>query len=580
MSIAATFVLIIVLIVLVIVGISLYNKTKGTNNGFVDATPPITTQQQQQSNLKYNSYLPVPSWGDFIPSSSPSGQCLNYSISAAQFTPEFPSFNGLNSGAGRGYIATNQTCLDVDQIFAQAGSHTCQYNNAGSAASGCILTVPTLVNGVLKYPGTIVPRGTTEGFSNSSGTGSYFVPCNYGNFSTTTIPSADNGTSACGGSIGLISPNFTPIKNLTQSNSLCSDPTSTMFNQCIALSDARTAGVTYNVELRECSLGDFEQIFRVTRYEIDDTFTLTQNDQGRFASIVYRENGFYLAPDLFQDPVSGAYQFDLLNKDFTTSLQQGQDTVQLKLINPANDPTRNGIYWFFQNQLTDPAYDPVSIPPQQYYGCNIYGVDQTTPKGKCSLEGIPSFYQPDYIVSGLATSYTGSAPISPQQFVYIPDVYQFPTSEIDLSGLWSYLENQFSLNMITLPDSSVIPVLQKFRKNTLVTVEFTPCTGIIINPSLIPNPTYPPGPPFITNPGTCVKSYSNGDFPIQNEFEYKDTQFLSYLNIQRDMVTGISSISPGCLQQETNFVSNIYNPIVSANSNLLGTSPPLSQQTS
>jgi hypothetical protein len=577
MSISATFVLIIILIVLVIVGINLYNNTKGTNNGFVDATPPVTTQQQQQSNLKYNSYLPVPSWGAFVPSTSPAGQCLNYSISAAQFTPEFPSFNSLNSGAGRGYIASNQTCLDIDQIFAQAGSHTCQYNNAGSAASGCILTVPTLVNGVLKYPGTIVPRGITEGLSNSSGTGSYFVPCNYGNFSTTTIPSADNGTSACGGSIGLISPNFTPILNLTQPNSLCINTSGTT-NQCISFSDAITPGVTYDVELRECNLGDFEQIFRITRYEIDDTFTLTQNDQGRFASIIYRENGFYLAPDLFQDPVSGFFQFDSLNKDKKLSQDQNQDTIQLKLINPKNDPTRNGIYWFFQNQLADPAYDPVTIPPQQYYGCNIYGVDQTTPKGKCSLEGVPSFYQPKYDASPY-TSYTGAAPISPQQFVYIPDVYQFPTSTIDLSGLWSYLENQFSINMITLTDGiSVAPVLQKFRQSSLVRVEFAPCTGITVNPPFIPDPSNPGS--FIPNPGTCIKSYSAGNFPIQNAYNYQDSQFLSYLNIQKDMVTGISSISPGCLQEATNFVSNIYNPIVSSISGLLGTSAPLSQQTS
>jgi hypothetical protein len=572
MSISATFVLIIILIVLVIVGINLYNNTKGTNNGFVDATPPVTTQQQQQSNLKYNSYLPVPSWGAFVPSTSPAGQCLNYSISAAQFTPEFPSFNSLNSGAGRGYIASNQTCLDIDQIFAQAGSHTCQYNNAGSAASGCILTVPTLVNGVLKYPGTIVPRGITEGLSNSSGTGSYFVPCNYGNFSTTTIPSADNGTSACGGSIGLISPNFTPILNLTQPNSLCINTSGTT-NQCISFSDAITPGVTYDVELRECNLGDFEQIFRITRYEIDDTFTLTQNDQGRFASIIYRENGFYLAPDLFQDPVSGFFQFDSLNKDKKLSQDQNQDTIQLKLINPKNDPTRNGIYWFFQNQLADPAYDPVTIPPQQYYGCNITPVPQTNPIGKCDLNGIPPFYDPLLFTGGSLFAYLASladpitnegvylseAPISPQQIVYIPDIFQFPTSTIDFSGLWSYLENQFSINMIT-SDSSVLPVLQKFRQSAAINVEFKEC------------PSYPLA--------YCVKTYSAGNFPIQNAYNYQDSQFLSYLNIQKDMVTGISSISPGCLQEATNFVSNIYNPIVSSISGLLGTSAPLSQQTS
>ena len=51
MSIAAIFIIIIILIVLVIVGLNLYNKQKGTNNGFVDSSPPVTTQAQQQSNL-------------------------------------------------------------------------------------------------------------------------------------------------------------------------------------------------------------------------------------------------------------------------------------------------------------------------------------------------------------------------------------------------------------------------------------------------------------------------------------------------------------------------------------------------
>ena len=41
------------------------------------------------------------------------------------------------------------------------------------------------------------------------------------------------------------------------------------------------------------------------------------------------------------------------------------------------------------------------------------------------------------------------------------------------------------------------------------------------------------------------------------------------------MITGISPISPGCSQQETNFISNIYNPIISSTPGLL-TATPLS----
>ena len=235
----------------------------------------------------------------------------------------------------------------------------------------------------------------------------------------------------------------------------------------------------------------------------------------------------------------------------------------MQLINPQNDPTRNGVYWFLQNQLTDPAFDPTTVPPQQYYGCNIYGVDQLSAIGKCSLSGVPSFYRPNYTAG--PDSYTGIAPISPQQIVYIPDQYQFPTATNDLSGLWSYLENQYSMNMITNSSGNLLPVLQKFRTGTVVNIEYKTC-----DPAVTPNP--------LTDPATCIKSYSAGNFPIQNLNNYTDTQFLSYLNIQNDMTTGVSNISPGCLQQETNFISNIFNPIVSATPGLL-TATPLSTQT-
>ena len=559
MSISLVFIGILTLIVLVIVGIHLVSKAKGSNNGFIDSVPPATSTAQQQSNLAFNTYLPKPVWGNFVFASSVEGQCLNYTISAAQFTPEYPSYNSLNSGGGRGYFFSTQTCLDVDQIFAQAGYHVCEYDNNGSAGSGCILTVPTKVlidgNYVTKYPGTVVPRGTIEGLSSSSGTGSYFVPCNAGNFTTTITPEGSNGSNACGGAIGLISLNFTPISNISQPSSLCAFGSTP--NKCLSFSDPKTNEISYDVELRECDLGDYEQIFRITRYSIDTNYNITQDDKGVFASIIYRENGFYLAPDLVPDLISSnqqSYFYNLLNKDTVLSLSEKQDTIQLKLIDPASDTTRNGVYWLLQNQLTDPSFDPAIIPPQQYFGCNIYGgLNETQRIGKCDLNGVPFFYDPNFAVGG-----PNIIPISPQQIVYIPNIYQFPLNTTDLSGLWSYLENQFSINMID-SNGTNLPVLQAFRKTIPVTILTNSCPSI---PSV-----------------NCIANYSPGKMPIASSQQTTDTQFLSYLNIRSDITTGVSPLSSGCAQLATGLGSIIYNPFNNNNSDLI-TSTPNSTQSS
>jgi hypothetical protein len=563
MSISLVFIGILTLIVLVIVGIHLVSKAKGSNNGFIDSIPPTTSSAQQQSNLAFNTYLPKPVWGDFVFASSVEGQCLNYTISAGQFTPEYPSYNSLNSGGGRGYFFSTQTCLDVDQIFAQAGYHVCEYDNNGSAGSGCILTVPTKVlidgNYVTKYPGTVVPRGTIEGLSSASGTGSYFVPCNAGNFTTTITPDGSNGSNACGGAIGLISPNFTPISNISNPISMCTN--SNQPNRCLAFSNPKTNEISYDVELRECDLGDFEQIFRITRYSIDTNYNITQDDKGVFASIVFRENGFYLAPDLVT-PDQKTYLYDILFKDSVLSLlpTQRKDTILLKLINPASDTTRNGVYWLLQNQLTDPSYDPATIPPQQYFGCNIYGgLNETQRIGKCDLNGVPPFYQPTPPTPPQGpNSYNGTSPISPQQIVYIPNIYQFPLSTTDLSGLWSYLENQFSINMIQDSNGTNLPVLQAFRKQIPVIISTQACS----------------------DPNGCIANYSPGSPSILSSDQlYSDTQFLSYLNIRSDITTGVSPLTPGCAQLVTGLGSIIYNPFNNSNSDII-TSTPNSTQSS
>ena len=90
------------------------------------------------------------------------------------------------------FFESPQGQLDADQIFAQAGSHICQFNNSGSAGSGCILSVPTLVDGILRFPGEKVFKGVVEGvYNGATGTTPYYASCNYGNTTSTIDPSAN-----------------------------------------------------------------------------------------------------------------------------------------------------------------------------------------------------------------------------------------------------------------------------------------------------------------------------------------------------------------------------------------------------
>lgn len=543
MSILLFFVLLIVFIGAIVAGIILLKKNE-KNTGYTDYTPPAQSNAQKQSNLAYNAYLPTPVWSDFTPNTTPDGQCLNYTISSSQFTAEFPSLNSLNLGQGRGYISSDQACLDPDQIFAQSGSHTCLYNNNGSANSGCYLTVSTplaLPDIDVKPPGTLVPRNVVEGVPGYP----LYMPCNIQNTSTTIAPQSTS-ANICDGTIGIIAPSFTPIANINQPESLCSGPPSTV-NNCISIGNIEQGGNYYETVLQECSLGDFNQIFRITRYSLDNEYNLNQDPNGILASIVFRTNGYYLAPNLFYDPTTKSVQFDRLRKNGPLSVSQGKDTVDLVLLNPKLDQSRQGVYWLLQPQLIDPAYDPATVPPQQYFGCNVLSVPEIQQIAKCDINGLPPFYAPPSGASG--GSYSADSPISPQQFVYIPNFRQIP-DPTDASGYWTYLTNQYSI--VQINDS--LSALQLFRTTLPVTIEYETCAS--------PNAS-----------SDCVKQYTTGDFPIRSDSTkvYPDTQFLSYVNIRSDVTTGVSPVCPGCKILSDSYANILYNPIVSGNFDLITT---------
>lgn len=539
MSITGIFLFLIFLVLFLFAALFLYQS--GTKTQFIDGTsPPKLTNAEKQQSLAVNAYLPKPAWGAFAPNTTSNGNCLAYSAVASQFTPVPPSYNDLNGGTARGYIPSSQTCVDPDQIFAQAGSHECILNNSGSAGSGCYLTVKTMIDGIPLYPGAKVNIGVVEG---GTGASPFYVPCNYPNNGTQPVNPNNSGTAFCGGSIGLIAPNFTPLSDLQNQYSICKGNDDRTPNYCIAADPfkGQNRSQFMYTKLNDCDLGQFEQMFRVTRFSVDSNYNITQDDKGNLASIVFRDNGYYLAPNLQFDSIANTYLFSNLISNDANSDDQKKPIVDLILINPDLDTTRNGVYWLLQNQTMNPQYDPASIPPQQYYGCNV-GATTTPPKKSCNVNGIPTFYDN---APGIAF-----APVSPQQIIYIPDILKFPlNSQADPWGFWTYLGNQFSISQYKLTTGTFpIPGLEPFRTKIPVTV--------------------------LSNPvGVTVEEYSSGSFPIYQNNPYIDTQFLDYTNMPNAMVTGIGPLSAGCAATNVsnNFGSVIYNPFVNANLPLIST---------
>jgi hypothetical protein len=563
--------LLIVFIVLIIIAIAivaaillLRNNSKGGNTG----ANTKKTAEQIKANDPVNAFLPSLVWGEFKANRTNDGRCQNYTLSAGQYNPATPSYQDLNEGGGRGYIITNQKCLDIDQIFAQAGSHTCEKSSSGSAGTGCISSanIPYVEGNVGKIypPGTLVPVGTVEGVYGDGTTSSYpyYVPCNVPNNSTNAGAAKYK---YCDGTIGLIVPQFTPT-TVYNSDTLCNAVPGQ--NLCLAFDNANIPPYGnrkyYNVNLENCSLGNFTEIFRVTRYSLDSDYNLVPDTIGKLASITYRINGYYLAPDMqnTQDLTLNKtnYIFDKPIIDDDLSFTERQNTIRMQLINPVDDIVRNGVYWLLQDQTANPTYNVNEIPVQQYFGCNIRGIpfpQGANPLGpSCPVGGLPSFYLPG--TTNIPAVYrVNTAPISPQQFVYVPDLKQVPDTS-EQSDLWTYLINQYSLT-ITSVNSVKLPVLQQFRAGSSLDIFTTDCSNI---------------KPGIT--GKCVRQYdpsSSTVFPMvyPGTFPYPDSQFLSYRTFVEGVTKGVSPTSPGCRELSSKFSGNIFNPFGSKINILIST---------
>lgn len=583
------FVFLLFLTILIVIGIVIHKSHK------FEAPKPVKSGQpgvtKYNATLPQNEFLPTPTWSQPEPyNSNTTGNCFPYTFIAGQSVPAQPSYATLNGGT-RDYVVgnTSQTCIDVDQLFAQTITHKCLYPNTASSGSGCILTVPTYVPslGQQLYPGDFAPLGTVEG-DPTIGTTGFNSSLLYSPCTPTNLANTVNNTPYCLGNIGLIIPNFIP-----QSQAGIA-PGGTGYNLCLS---AITDNVTlngpgnYNTSIQQCDLSETNQIYRMVRYTYDPVAqTITQDDGGNLASIVHRATGYYLAPDLVAAPIKNNgynYIFDQLKINYTypnpitdyTGNTGIYEAVNLILINPAYDSSRNGVYWLLQDQTPNPAYSTSTYElPLGEVGYNSY-VNQLNYSTVFPLgPSVPSYWYNQTVVQKYP-SYPLTVPngfkktsclfdihnpgageinsigvtgvlgdIAPQQIVYVPDYKLLPTDPEDIYGVWSYLVNSFSINMSSpiqplgqtgsAVPNQIYPILTPYRQKSSFTVTYDckqdPTKGVTAGTNLF---TYLS---TATPPKIEPTVYSGGPIKV-----FGDSQFINYSKYVQQIQMGVSAYTEG-----------------------------------
>jgi hypothetical protein len=451
-------VIILIIFALLLVGVYFLGKS-GAFNSKASPEEPKTYDEKTYS-MGQNAYLPVSTWSQFEPNdknTAYSGSCLNYSIKNSTLALGFPSIDDLNNNLPN-YIKSTQECVDPDQILAQAGKHTCQNPNNGGGGTGCITsTTFTFTPTGAKYvTGDFVPVGVTEGIIDPTivnPPNPYYITC---------------GSKACPGEIGLIVPNFTNIinPNITLSTKPTTIDPNSNYPNCLqnnGITEPNT-GAFYSGIL-PCDLSDASQVFRMIRYSFDDNYIPSINPTGIYAAIIHRATGFYLAPDMNYNqsinPITGdfipnsyTYYFDSLIVN-TDPVDSTNKYVNLILINPKYDTVRNGVYWLLQNQTPDATKPTDAININNSLNCDASLVYPISPgadvPGNCLNTGVPPWYNPCNPSANGTCNITLNTdtyiPYSPQQFVYIPNIYLVPKDTTDLIEYWTYLTNQFTIQI-------------------------------------------------------------------------------------------------------------------------------------
>jgi hypothetical protein len=441
-------IIIIVVFALLLIGVYFLGRSGVFNSK--ESPQQTKTEAENQFSMGQNAYLPVSTWGNFTPNDKNnlySGSCLNYTATSSTLSLGFPNIDSLNSGSTL-YIKSTQDCVDPDQILAQAGKHTCINPNNGGGGTGCITSTAFSYNSVNYSIGDFVPVGVTEGITPAN---PYYINC---------------GSKVCPGELGLIVPNFTNVfdpKNTLSTKPSSISPTSNYPN-CIQNNGVNEPNTgAFYTGLLPCDLGDISQVFRMVRYSFDDTYTPSVDPAGIYAVIIHRATGFYLAPDMNYlqsiNPITGdfvpnsyTYYFDSLkvNTDISDSSNKYVDLI---LINPIYDTVRNGIYWLLQNQTPDATKPADAINPVNSINCNtsyVYPINSNSVPNNCLTTGVPPWYNPCNPTSNTNCGTPNTdiyIPYSPQQFVYVPNIYLVPKDTTDLIEYWTYLTNQYSIQI-------------------------------------------------------------------------------------------------------------------------------------
>lgn len=446
-------IIIVVIFALLLIGVYFLGKSGAFNSKGSPEQPK--TYDEKKYSMGQNAYLPVSTWSQFKPndkSDKYSGSCINYTVKSNTLSLGFPSIDDLNNNSSN-YVKSTQECVDPDQILAQAGTHTCQNPNNGGGGTGCIASTNFIGSDNKSYSaGDYVPVGITEGLINSSNPNNpYYITC---------------GSKACPGEIGLIVPNFTNIINPKDTLSSKTNPNYPNCIQNNGVTEPNTGA--FYTSILSCDLSDSSQVFRMVRYSFDDTYTPTVDPAGIYAAIIHRATGFYLAPDMEYkqsiNPVTGdfvansyTYYFDSLIVN-TDPVDSTNTYVNLILINPIYDNVRNGIYWLLQNQTPDATKPPAAVDPVNSINCDaglIYPISVGSSVGSqvpsnCLDTGVPPWYNPfNPTANGVAGTPNTDLyfPFSPQQFVYVPNIYLVPKDNTDLVEYWTYLTNQYSIQL-------------------------------------------------------------------------------------------------------------------------------------
>lgn len=537
MNILLIFLLIIIVVIVVLVIIHKSGKFDPPQ----DAVKSATDSAGSLNTKLMSQYQVQPTWG----APGALSNCNTYTFIGGQYTPAVSSYQKINNGSRDWYVNKNPVgCIDPDQLFAYSYYHQCS-GQGGSAGAGCIATVDTYYGGTGYKAGDFLPIGAIEG-----ATGSPFNSPVYGQC---TPAGSDPTNPYCPGSIGVVIPNFQPQPFYNSSGNTGNNCILGLYGQTGGSIQSSDIGY-YDITSSACDLSEPGQIFRTLRYSISADGTLTQDNTGNLASITHRYTGFYLAPLLNVDFIvngnTGTFAYDFKNAvaNYTPWTDMGGNTgiesIPLVLLDPQYDLERNGVYWLFKDQILNSSFSNKmldntksylqgGIMPNQTNFAKLYPKTPSVPSyftylaqtsgNDAPADLLASGTQPNSFFGATTTQNNAiinqNANIAPQQIIYVPDLRLIPiNTKDDPSRLWSYLVNNFSINL----NSSGKPFLTPYRTTMKIDIWF----GAAVDPSDSNN--------YFTELLGAVMAATPNSRPT-------DTQFIDYMNYASEIVKPVGN---------------------------------------